>query len=125
MRKAIIKKGKNYKFGQSLKKGEIVLIEEHCIGNGRYRLTAHPLYNIVFGFAVTPSQIEYVEKEKFIVSVTRTSWSSKEITVEASNRAEAERLALDEAGNLEFSEKDAEYKTGSVYSKKQFDELFK
>lgn len=49
-----------------------------------------------------------VNKE-FDVPVTRTSYSFRTITVKAKNRKEAIRLALEEAGDHEFSEKDADY----------------
>lgn len=46
----------------------------------------------------------------YTVPVTRISYSSRILTVEASSAEEARRIALDEAGNYEFSEHDADYK---------------
>lgn len=52
--------------------------------------------------------------KKFTVTVTRISYSSKEIEVEAENEDDAKEKALDEAGDHEFSEKDADYKVEHV-----------
>jgi len=50
------------------------------------------------------------KKKKFAVEVVRISHAFKTIEVEATSQAEAEKLALDQAGDHEYSEKDAEYK---------------
>jgi hypothetical protein len=47
--------------------------------------------------------------KSFTVTVVRTSYSSREINVEALTKAKAKELALELAGDLEFSEKDADY----------------
>lgn len=120
-RKAIIKKGKSYKFGQSLKKGEEVLIEEVCIGRGKYRHIAYKPNNMTLGLAVTPSEFEYTEKEKYVVVVTRISYCTKEFEVEATNRKEAANLADEAACNTVFGEDDAKYEIGGVYTKKQWE----
>ena len=125
MRKAIIKKNKSFKFGQSLKKDEPVLIKESPIGKGGYAYTAFRPDNDTLGFGVTRSEFEYTEKEKFIVSVTRISYSTRNIEIEAFDRECAKSLAMDEAGGLEFSEQSAEYEANSVLSKTQHKELFK
>ncbi len=46
---------------------------------------------------------------KYYVEVTRTSYSSRTLEIEARDDAEAEQKALDTAGNYEFSEGNAEY----------------
>lgn len=46
---------------------------------------------------------------KFRIPVRRIGYSFKTIEVEAKNRKEAEEMALDNAGNYEFSESTAEY----------------
>jgi hypothetical protein len=46
---------------------------------------------------------------KYIVPICRTSFSFREIEVEANSTEEAGRIALDTAGNFEYSEKDADY----------------
>ena len=51
------------------------------------------------------------KEKKFSVSVTRISYSTREIEVSATNRNEAKNKALDVAGSYEFTEHDAEYKT--------------
>lgn len=49
--------------------------------------------------------------KKFSVPVLRTSYGERDIIVEARNEEEARKAALDEAGNYEYSEKDADYTT--------------
>lgn len=46
---------------------------------------------------------------KYNVHVVRTSFAFRVIEVEADSVAEAKDIALDTAGDYEFSEKDAEY----------------
>ena len=46
---------------------------------------------------------------KYDVHVTRIGHSSRTIQVSATNQEEAEKKALEAAGDLEFSEHDAEY----------------
>jgi len=120
-RKAIIKKGKSFKFGQSLKKGEEVLIEEVCIGKGKYRHTAYRPNDMTLGLGVTPSEFEYTEKEKYVVMVTRISYCTKNFEVEANNRKEAGILADEMACNTVFGEDDAKYEIGGVYTKNQWE----
>lgn len=122
-RKAIIKTGKTYKFGQSLKKGQEVLIEEICIGKGRYTFVAYDPANMTVGMPVTKSQFEYTEKEKYIVMVTRISYCTKEFEVEATDRKEAEILANKEACNTVFGEDDAKYEIEGIFTKKQWNEM--
>jgi len=124
-RTAVIKKNKSYKFGQSLRKDEKVFIKEEFVGKGRYVYTAFRKEDDTLGFGVTRSEFEYTDKEKFVVLVTRISYSSRNIEVEATDRKEAERLANEEAGNHEFSEHDAEYKVDAVHTKSDHDNLFK
>lgn len=51
---------------------------------------------------------------KYIVTVTRTSYSSRDIEVEATSELEAKEKAIDEAGDYEFSEKSADYEAENV-----------
>ena len=46
---------------------------------------------------------------KYNIEVCRISYGFATIEVEAESLEQAEEIALDEAGNYEFSEKDAEY----------------
>lgn len=124
MRKAIIKKNKSYKFGQSLKKGEEVLVDEKFMGKGRYVFTAFRPDNLTLGLVVTASEFEYTEKEKFIVSVTRISYSTRNIEVEAMDRKQAKELAVDEAGGEEFLEQSADYEANSIMTKKEHNNTF-
>lgn len=54
------------------------------------------------------------EKKKFKVLVTRTSYSSRNIEVEAESELEAKELAIDEAGSFEFREHDADYDVDAI-----------
>lgn len=47
--------------------------------------------------------------KQYNVNVVRTGYSHADIKVEARNEKEAKRLALEKAGNLVFSEHDADY----------------
>ena len=125
LRTAIIKKFKSFKFGKFLSKGEKVFIKEEFVGKGRYVYTAFRKENDTLGFGVTRSEFEYTDKEKFVVLVTRASYSSRNIEVEATDREEAKRLAIDEAGNFEFSEQNADYTTDSICTKAEHENLFK
>lgn len=122
-RKAVIKKGKSYKFGQSLKKGQEVLIEEVCVGRGKYMYVAYKPDNMTVGMPVSPSEFEYTEKEKYVVMVTRISYCTKQFEVEANNRKEAENIADEKACDTVFGEDSAEYKIDSVFTKKQWKEM--
>lgn len=46
---------------------------------------------------------------KYKIEVCRVGYSFRTIEVEADNEEQAEEIALDEAPNYEFSEKDADY----------------
>lgn len=62
--------------------------------------------------ANSPSDAEELgETQKFQIPVVRTSYAFKTIEVEAGSLEEAQRKALDEAGNHEFSEKNVDYIT--------------
>lgn len=50
-----------------------------------------------------------MEKQKFIIPVIRSGFGSRNIEVEAISQEQAERLALEEAGDHEFSEHTSEY----------------
>jgi hypothetical protein len=49
------------------------------------------------------------------VEVCRTGYGHATVRVRAASQAEAETLAMDQAGDMEFSENDADYEvTGTV-----------
>ena len=48
---------------------------------------------------------------KWIVDVSRIAYANREITVDADTAKEAENLAMDMAGGLEFTEHTSEYET--------------
>lgn len=117
MRKAIITKNKAFKFGQSLKKGEEVLIKERPIGNARFTYTAIRESAPDVEYGVTASEFEYNEEVEFTVSITRVAYANRNITVKAKTRKEAEEMAIDEAGEHEFNEHTSEYTSGGAYLK--------
>jgi len=123
-RTAVLKKNKQYKFGKSLTKGEKVFITEEFAGHGRFIYTAFRKITDTLGFGVTASEFEYIDKQKFIVCVTRTSYSSRNIEVEATTRKEAEELANEKAGDFEFSEQSADYSVVAIHTKKEHEGLF-
>lgn len=57
--------------------------------------------------------------KNFDIEVVRTGIGFNTITIKAKNQKEAEEKALDEAGNHEFSEKDAEYEIVNSSKKEQ------
>ena len=59
-------------------------------------------------------QVITPKKKKYSVEICRTSYAFTTIEVEAESEEEAEDLAYDEAGNHDFSEKDADYSVASV-----------
>ena len=50
-----------------------------------------------------------MKNKKFTVNVCRVSYAFHSIVVEAKTEKEAEKLALDQAGDHEYSEKSADY----------------
>jgi len=53
-------------------------------------------------------------KRKFTISVCRTGYGHRDIEVEAESQAQAESLALDEAGDYDYSEHSSEYSLEGV-----------
>ncbi len=56
---------------------------------------------------------------KYIVSVTRISYSHKDISVEANSREEAKDKAIETAGNLNFPEHQADYDIDNIVLRKE------
>jgi hypothetical protein len=54
--------------------------------------------------------------KKYTVQVLRTAYAILEIEVEAKNQKEAKQKAVDEAGNMMYSEFDADYSIQSIKS---------
>ena len=48
--------------------------------------------------------------EKYSINLVRIGYAFTSVEVEATSQREAEEKALDMAGDLDYSEKDAEYK---------------
>lgn len=99
-----------------IEKGTEVLItdEGYWKGRGQYSLQLADGSN-PNKFKVTESQFEFSDKMKYEVAVCRTSYAFHTIEVEALNEEEAANIAREEAGNLEFSEKSAEYSVDYVF----------
>ncbi len=57
-------------------------------------------------------------KGTFCVEIARIGFGSHTFEISNATAAEAEQIALDQAGNCEFSEKHSEYETQSVYRKR-------
>lgn len=55
--------------------------------------------------------------KKYVVSVCRTAYAFRDIEVTAQSEKEALELALEDAGNHEFSEKTADYTTDGLREK--------
>jgi len=98
-----------------LKKGTEVLVTDEGYWKGRkqYSLKLADGSN-PNTFKVTDSQFEFSDKMKFMVLVSRISYASQNIEVEALNDNEAKKLALIEAGGLEFREHDADYEVDAI-----------
>jgi len=62
-------------------------------------------------------------KQKFSIPVVRIGYGFKTIEVEANSQEEAEQLALDEAGDHEYSEKSSDYEIEGIISPKTSGEL--
>lgn len=54
---------------------------------------------------------------KFKVSVVRVAYAVREIEVDAVDEKHAEEVALEKAGNFEFSEHSSTYEVEGVYPK--------
>jgi hypothetical protein len=63
-------------------------------------------------------------KQKFSIPVVRIGYGFKNIEVEANSQEEAEQLALDEAGDHEYSEKESNYEIEDSPRPKTSGELF-
>ncbi|MBM4147172.1 MAG: hypothetical protein FJ240_13030 [Nitrospira sp.] len=63
---------------------------------------------------IEPRLKEYPEEREFEVAVLRIAYGSRKIRVKAKSQFEAEQKALNEAGDYEFSEHDADYEIESV-----------
>ena len=65
-----------------------------------------------------------VTRKKYLVDVCRTSYGVKTLEIEANSPEEAQELALDQAGNHEYSEKESEYTCqGCISSSRALDAL--
>jgi hypothetical protein len=75
--------------------------------------------NLNYGHTIIVTQVyewddfkiwkKVITKKSFVVTVIRTSTSTKEIAVKAIDVSSAKVIAIELAGDMEFSEQDAEY----------------
>lgn len=114
LRKATIKKNKNYKFGQSLKKGEEVLISEKYVGHGRSVYTAVRKKGDTVEFGLTRSEFDYTDEDTFIVHVTRTVTSYRNVEVKAIDRKDALKKAIALSPDLNFEDAETDHSVHSV-----------
>lgn len=108
----------------NLNKYEEVLVVEKYLGRGRHEYRAFRKGDEQNSVKVTRSEFDFMEQTEFVVYVTRISHSTKRIVVSAKDRKAAEALASDKAGDLEFSEQDAEYKVDMAMTKEEHQNTF-
>lgn len=114
LKKAVMKKDRRYKFGQSLAKGQTVYIKSEKTSGGVV-YTAFKSPDEVMGLGVNKKDFAFTKTYEVLVS--RISYASRNIEVEAADAKEAKRMALDKAGDFEFSEHDADYVSDGVIEK--------
>ena len=71
------------------------------------------MWNSFWGRLTSPKKAR--EMPTYDVEVCRTSWGNQVIRVEADTEEDAKRLALDKAGDIYFSEHDADYEAIDVW----------
>lgn len=109
---------------KSFKKGTEVLIKDEGYWKGiqQYSLTLASTDDVdKTEYKVTRSLFQFTEKINFVVTVTRVSYSSKNIEVSALDAKQAQILALDKAGDYEFGEDSASYEVDGVMIKNLLD----
>ena len=89
-----------------------ICIECDCLDHAEQKYCDHAI--AIAKLFIQPRLKEYSEEREFDVAVLRIAYGSRRIRVKAKSQFEAERRALDEAGDYEFSEHDADYEIESV-----------
>jgi hypothetical protein len=89
-----------------------VYLECDCLAYGEHKYCDHTI--AIAKLFIEPRLREYPEERVFEVSVLRIAYGSRKIRVKAKSQFEAEQKALDEAGDYEFSEHDADYEIEAV-----------
>jgi hypothetical protein len=89
-----------------------ICLECDCLDHAEQKYCDHTI--AIAKLFIEPRLREYPEEREFDVAVLRIAYGSRRIRVKAKSQFEAERRALDEAGDYEFSEHDADYEIESV-----------
>ncbi len=83
-----------------------------CLDHAEQKYCDHTI--AVARLFIEPRHREYPEERQFEVAVLRIAYGSRKIRIKAKSQFEAEQKALNEAGDYEFSEHDADYEIESV-----------
>ena len=89
-----------------------IYIECDCLDHAGQKYCDHTI--AIAKLFIEPRLKEYPKEREFEVAVLRIAYGSRKIRVKAKSKFEAERKALDEAGDYEFSEHDADYEIESI-----------
>ena len=89
-----------------------ICLECDCLDHAEQKYCDHTI--AIAKLFVEPRLREYPEEREFDVAVLRIAYGSRRIRVKAKSQFEAEQKALDEAGDYDFSEHDADYEIESV-----------
>jgi hypothetical protein len=89
-----------------------ICLECDCLDHAEQTYCDHTI--AVAKLFIEPRRREYAEEREFEVAVLRIAYGSRKIGVKAKSQFEAEQKALNEAGECEFSEHDADYEIESV-----------
>jgi hypothetical protein len=89
-----------------------ICLECDCLDHAEQNYCDHTI--AIAKLFIEPRLREYAEEREFEVAVLRIAYGSRKIRVKAKSQFEAEQKALNEAGDYEFSEHDADYEIESV-----------
>jgi hypothetical protein len=89
-----------------------ICLECDCLDHAEQKYCDHTM--AIAKLFIEPRLREYPEEHEFEVAVVRIAYGSRKIRVKAKFQFEAEQKALNEAGDYEFSEHDADYEIESV-----------
>jgi len=90
-----------------------ICLECDCLDHAEQNYCDHTI--AIAKLFIEPRLREYPDEREFEVAVLRIAYGSRKIRVKAKSQFEAEQKALDEAGDYEFSERDADYEIESVH----------
>jgi len=90
-----------------------ICLECDCLDHAEQKYCDHTI--AIAKLFIEPRLREYPDEREFEVAVVRIAYGSRKIRVKAKSQFQAEQKALDEAGDYEFSERDADYEIESVH----------